>query len=322
MKLTDKDKRAIYECVMSYFKDEVTKRLNEAYAEDLRYYFNNKKIKCFDMIAFDENGKADFVKLYNNCLGSITSDESFILATNKTYKYSEVFDWIKTHANRVFHASLMHIVSLIAKTWNLNIPDYIWNDYLYGQILRLNKETFKTKVSNVVKNKNGNVVDFDFVIENMDLRTDITSREYYNILCGDAEHPEHLYAIVYISVDLCNKLSKMRRERKNNAAYKDPLEIASIDRYARAHKYGKGFGTYDQSFKYLEGMVRYGETNVRSHAQYDYGKYWDSYTVKEMLKNEINGKYNKDKYTPVFFRWLKKNHEEFYNRLMRYLNLE
>ena len=36
MKLTDKDKRAIYESVMTYFKEEVTKRLNEAYAEDLR----------------------------------------------------------------------------------------------------------------------------------------------------------------------------------------------------------------------------------------------------------------------------------------------
>ena len=30
MKLADNDKRAIYEYVMSYFKDEVAKRLNEA----------------------------------------------------------------------------------------------------------------------------------------------------------------------------------------------------------------------------------------------------------------------------------------------------
>ena len=56
MKLTDNDKRAIYESVMTYFKEEVAKRLNEAYDRKLAYFFNNKNIVPYDVISFDDEG--------------------------------------------------------------------------------------------------------------------------------------------------------------------------------------------------------------------------------------------------------------------------
>ena len=91
MKLTDKDKRAIYASVMTYFKEEVAKRLNEAYDRKLAYLFNNKSITPYDVIRFDEEGKVEIKRLNNQWLGSITDDGCFVLEVGKTYSYKDVF---------------------------------------------------------------------------------------------------------------------------------------------------------------------------------------------------------------------------------------
>ena len=170
MNLTDTAIRAVYEPVMTYFKEEVVKRLNEAYDRKLTYLFNNKNIRPYDVISFDEDGEVEFKRLNNQWLGSITDEGSFVLEVGKTYSYKDVFKRINDgEFNRKCNKSLLHIVSLVAKMWNLNIVDWIWNDHTYEQSIKLNKETFDAKVTRVVKNKNGRIIDFDFVINKMEL---------------------------------------------------------------------------------------------------------------------------------------------------------
>lgn len=313
--MTDKDKRAIYESVMSYFKEEILKRLNEAYDRKLAYLFNNKSITPYDVIRFDEEGKVEIKRLNNQWLGSITDDGCFVLEVGKTYSYKDVFKRIDDEFNREYSKSLLHIISLIAKMWNMNITDWIWNDHSYNQSIKLNKETFDAKVTRIVKTKNGRVIDFDFVINKMELVRKGVSSEFCNILCGDSINPSNLKAIVYLTIDMYNKLANISQSRYDMKNFKEPLLIASNDRYSRLHK-------YDDAYEWLKHYIKWCENNVRNSVQYEIGKYWDEKTIQRCLKTEIDKLYNKDNYNKTFFRWLKKKDEELYKKLMYYINLD
>ena len=77
----------------------------------------------------------------------------------------------------------------------------------------MNKETFDAKVTCVVKTKNGRVIDFDFVINKIELVRKGVSSKFCNILCGDSTNPSNLKAIVYLTIDMYKKLANIRQSR-------------------------------------------------------------------------------------------------------------
>lgn len=323
MKLTDKDKRVIYEHVMSYFKDVVLKRLNEAYDRKLSYFFNNKNITPYDVIWFDDEGNVDVKRLNHKWLGSITDDGCFVLEVGKKYSYKDVFKQIDDgEFNRDYSKSLLHIISLIAKMWDLYITDWIWNDYSYNQSIKLNKETFDAKVTRVVKTKNGRVIDFDFVINKMELVRKGVSSEFCNILCGDAKNPSNLKAIVYLTIDMYKKLENIRQSRYEMKKFKDPLIKASETRNEKIHAYGES-GTYENQYRNMLAFFNWCVDNKLNRREYAPGKLWDDKVIKRAMYKEYKGNsYIKDKYDKMFFIWLKKKHRDFYEKIKPYLDLD
>ena len=325
MKLTDKDKRAIYESVMTYFKEEVAKRLNETYDRKLAYFFNNKNIIPYDVIKFDDDGEVEFKRLNNQWLGSITDEGSFVLEVGKTYSYKDVFKRIDDgEFNRKYSKSLLHSISLVAKMWNLNIVDWIWNDHTYNQSIKLNKETFDARVTRIVKNKNGRIIDFDFVINKMELVRSGVSSEYFNILCGDASNPSNLKAIVYLTIDMYNKLENIRRSRYETkmSRYKDPLIKASETRFHKVHAYGET-GTYEEQYRDMLAYFNWCVDNKLNMRQYEQGKLWNDEVIKLAMNDRYKGNsYVEDTFDKMFFVWLKKKHSDFYEKIKPYLDLD
>lgn len=323
MKLTDKDKRVIYEHVMSYFKDVVLKRLNEAYDRKLSYFFNNKNITPYDVIWFDDEGNVDVKRLNNHWLGSITDDGCFVLEVGKKYSYKDVFKQIDDgEFNRDYSKSLLHIISLIAKMWDLNITDWIWNDHSYIQSIKLNKETFDTTVTRIVKMKNGRVIDFDFVINKMELVRKGVSSEHCNILCGDAINPSNLKAIIYLKIDMYNKLTNISQSRYEMKDFKDPLIKASETRNKKIHAYGET-GTYEESYRDMLGYFNWCVDNKLNKREYAPGKLWNDKVIKRMMNKKYRGNsYIEDIYDKMFFIWLKKKHINFYEKIKPYLDLD
>lgn len=327
--------KALYKSIMQSLKKElkenlITKKiskLNEAYDPGLADLLNNDNVILYDNIIY-KDGELDYKVLRKNWFaGSLTSDNAITLRVGIQYSYRELLERAnKLKIGREVAGSLMHILSTIAHNHNLYIVDYIWNDWQYKQDFHIDKDTFDTVISDVVKeDKRAYIVkDFKFIIRNMDISRETWSSEFHNIVCADAEDPSHIVAMIYPSLEAYGKINGEHERRERQKHFRDPLEISKDTRNKRINGFGKGYGTYEEDYRQLkmhyEELMSYKARHVhRSHD--NASEIWDDDAIAKVFKEKMDNIliFNKGGNKRVFMRWLQKRDERLYNEIQRYL---